>query len=392
LKRGQEEHAQQISVQALRKKELEKKRESRRSFMAIRSLSWKLKGKNTGEIGDAEQEGSERPLAPDEQDEELERTKQIEAQRVERESEDMAAWATELRFREEEARTKSVAARGRPQRRAITTPESWARFPSHSRSERNETAGFSDSVSQHDFAIKNNKDGGIEWETGERKHHHNHHSKKEHHSNLPTRLSKQLRASLYKLRTSKSSLVNDALHGRKSSISIGGTLEFPELEILPVGDTEDTGEGELAEMEREIAEELRQKERTSRMIIFNDGSQDFKDEGFELDLGETTRISIADPKFYEDCLTPQFADTGDNGSKSEVKVVTVRLEEPVKVDKGSSKVEKNRTWNGRHGPAMHSIGSMTLRRSTAEFKIELEDIELLERDRAIRSAEEAWGA
>jgi hypothetical protein len=317
LKRTQEERDRKLSDQAHRNRELERKRDSRRSFMALKSLSWKLRGK-TGGIGNIDQEEGEMPLAPDEEDKALGGTEQHGTQREEKDLENIEAWAAELKFREEEARTKSAAARGRPQRRVVTTPESWARFPSHTRSERNEAAGPSDNVSQQDFAIKKNRDGIIEWMMGERKHHHDHNPKKEHHSKLPARLSKQLRTSLYKLRTSKSSLVNDALHGRKSSISVGGTLEFPELEILPAKDIE---EGELAEMEREVAEELRQKERNLRMIALYDGSQDGRDKGSEPDFDDTSKVSIADPKFYEDCLvTLQPADHTDYDSKSDATV------------------------------------------------------------------------
>jgi hypothetical protein len=328
LKRRQEERARKLSDQAHRNRELEKKRDSRRSFMAFKSLSWRLKGKTGGIDNIDQEERGELPLAPDEEDGTLERAKQLEVQREEKDLENIEAWAAELRFREEEARTKSVAAREKPQRRVVTTPESWARFPSHTRPERNEVAGPSDSVSQQDFAIKKNRDGVIEWMMGERKYHHDHDPKKEHHSKLPARLSKQLRTSLYKLRTSKSSLVNDALHGRKSSISVGGNLEFPELEILPA---KDIREGELAEMEREVAEELRQKERNSRMIAIHDGSQDGGDKESEPDFDDTSKVSIADPKFYEDCLiTLQSADHADCDSKSDATVVTDRLEEPLK--------------------------------------------------------------
>jgi hypothetical protein len=331
LKRTQEERAQIISGQAQRNKELEKKEESRRSFIAFKRLSWNLKGKGGRMIDARQEEVVDKSLAPDEQDKTLERIKILEMQR-EKESENIEAWASELRFREEEARTKSIAARGRPQKRALITPESWARFPSHTRSERNDITGPSDGVSQQDFAIKYNSDGRIEWWTGERKHHHDHDRSKEHNSKLSAQLSKKFRASLYKLRTSKSSFTNDSLQGRKSSISVGGILEFPELEIIA---PRDPGEMEWEEMQKEVAADLRLRERAARMIAITDGSQDEGRSRFELDLDETAKINIADPRFYEDCLiTIQSADPD---SKSEATVVIDRLEGPVKASGNTKK-------------------------------------------------------
>jgi hypothetical protein len=259
-------------------------------------------------------------------------------------------------------------------------PESWARFPSHTREERTGSAGVQDNVNLKDFAIKDTKEGVIESIKRDRKPHHRHHEKEQHHS-LPIRVSKQIRASLYKLRTTKSAVMSNAIRGRKSTVSVGGMLEYPELELLA---GKIAGNQLLEETEREIEAEMRRAERAARMVVFGDGGIDREAEG-DPEVGETSQVSIADPKFYEDCVTLPLGDDEDNDKAGE------RWHDSPPLVQGITKKEKYGTWSGRDRVAKGFMDNLVLRRSTVDFQMEVEKMESLERDRAIRSAQEAWG-
>lgn len=229
LKRTQEEY------QLQNKAELSPMRRERKdvlgSFLTIGSMSWKLKGKKASVDFSEEVEPGVLPI--DGRDFELERELRRRARKVERERVNADEWADELEAQERKAKAKTAALGQGPSLPRPRMPlESWARFPSHTREERTASAGVNDNVSPKDFAIKDTKDGVIEWMTSDRKHHLYHHHVKEQHHSLPIRVSKQIRASLYKLRTIKSAVMSDTIHGRKSCVSIGGKLEYPELELL----------------------------------------------------------------------------------------------------------------------------------------------------------------
>lgn len=103
-------------------------------------------------------------------------------------------------------------------------------------------------------------------------------------------------------------------------------------------------------------------------------------------------LSIADPKFYDDCILSQIladnVDLSDSNSLEDFNPPTDR--------------EKFKTWSGKewmeykHGSLIKSprrvssFGDM-LRKSTDEFQCELLKMEKLERENALRAAERAWG-
>lgn len=380
LKRTQEEYESQlVSESYLMKKALN---DRHGSFLAFRSLSGKIRGNERTTMDSLKNIETER-LPAGGRGFGLERESCGKARKVETEIAQADERADELEARERQAKAKTAAVgRELSPPRARMSPKSWAHFPSHTREERTASAGQPDHISQKDFAIKNVKDGVVEWVTSDRKHHHRHHEKEQHHS-LPVRVSNQIRASLYKLRTTKSTAMSDVIHGRKGSVSVGGKLEFPELEMLA---GEIAGEGLYEELERETAEVMRSSERAARMVVFGgdgiDREVDVEGNMADLDVDKTSEISIADPRFYDDCVTlPIEEDEEIDKIRSNSSITVVPL----------GKEDKYETWSGRGRTAEAFMDAMALRRSTLDFQLELETIESLERDRAIRSAEEAWG-
>jgi hypothetical protein len=301
-------------------------------------------------------------------------------------------WADELEARECQAKAKTAAVRQKQHSSCSRpSPKSWAQYPSHTREERTRSAGLEDNINLRDFAIREVKDGVTEWWTSERKHHHHHHPKEEHHS-LPIRLSNQIRTSLYKLRTAKNILSDDTIHGRKSSVRVAGKLEYPELEILP-GETGCELLDEVERIERETETEMRIAERAARLrtVDIGEGNSDVERE--EVNVGDTSLMSIADPKFYGDCVSLPLGNDGDEdrASMNSVRITSnIESHKSCTLDSRVPRKEKYQTWSGRERAAQQFRG--LLRRSTIDFQVELEKIEKMERDRLIRAAEEAWGA
>jgi hypothetical protein len=97
-------------------------------------------------------------------------------------------------------------------------------------------------------------------------------------------------------------------------------------------------------------------------------------------------ISIADPKFYEDCLIDPLGD-GDADMLEEM------------LPKVGSKKDKSKTWGGRDWEGYKSerrnrnmsLGSVFLRRSTDDHCLELEVLERVEKERVLKTVDDAWG-
>jgi hypothetical protein len=282
----------------------------------------------------------------------------------------------------EAKRGSDLLNRCRPVNRSVTPPASWTRFPSHNREERNESAAASDSVVSNDFAVKTLEDGSIEYITSIRKHLHRHHEKDHHHKSLPVRFSMKIRASLDKLRTTKSTLRHDVIVGRRSSTSIGGVLESPELEILPLA----PGSGHLRETQLEVSASMRRASRQRRRMISPES-----DEGFGFDGGSATRVRVVDHQFYNDCVSESEIKDDARSAKSIRSDVTVEMAmAEYFIDPQASKRSKFNTWSGRERNAFVDARSV-LRQSTIDITKELEKMEVLERERALSMAEEAFG-
>jgi hypothetical protein len=132
---------------------------------------------------------------------------------------------------------------------------------------------------------------------------------------------------------------------------------------------------------------------------FMDGSMDQGDKDCvaarmgdsEIDGGD---LSIADPRFYDDCIVNQtpcpesnlYCEASDGEGLDEVNLSL------------GLKKEKFRTWSGRdwdkyrhQDKNRRSLGTIMLRKSTDEVLCELEMLEKVERENALMAAEKAWG-
>lgn len=311
--------------------------------------------------------------------------------------EKLASWEDELAAVEKAAREKSkgVAQPKRRRHRDDWDPVKWSSFPSHDREERAESAGAADRVDKQDFAIKARTPSGnvLEWHHSDRKHHFQHHEQPEH-VNLTTRdkISLKLRNTLFKIQSTEAAFENDAANGRRTSISAGGELEFPELEI--VGGTESSGDLEKMEAEIEealrIEEELKANERkrqeaaAKRALMrapppTTDGSLDGVVQTWAGGESEMERerlvdnsVQVADPHFYDDCVDAPvverdgewFDDNEDADESSSIHSARTTGSVQLEMERGTAKEkgmitcigsldskggnkEKFGTWNGR---------------------------------------------
>jgi hypothetical protein len=130
---------------------------------------------------------------------------------------------------------------------------------------------------------------------------------------------------------------------------------------------------------RARAEELvdsRMDQGDEEFVIAESGDSEFED----------TEISIADPRFYDDCIvnsTPGLAFLNDGEHEG--------------FDDMSGTMSSN-PWIGRGGHNFRhppknrrSVGMLKVRNSTDEIVAELKKAEVAERDNALKAAEEAWG-
>lgn len=134
--------------------------------------------------------------------------------------------------------------------RPIIPPKSWARYPSHTRDERTQSATLKDNVQPKDFAIKQiSPDGQVFWATDQDT------NEPILPESLPRSLSMKfgrvVKQKLSKLRLQKHIIreeYTNPLYGRRGSAHAGGYLEYPELEILPT----ESGYRDLTALEHEI--------------------------------------------------------------------------------------------------------------------------------------------
>ncbi|TAQ85967.1 hypothetical protein B7494_g5699 [Chlorociboria aeruginascens] len=301
-------------------------------------------------------------------------------------------WEIELAATARKAQMKSKTIIPKEKREHIETaiqqnayPHSWSRFPNHNREERNTIVRVAEGIQGHDFAIKHEADNTheVEWFQAKRKHQfeHHHQETKAEANSFTGKLGKKFRTKVYGWRTGKRHVLDDEIGGRKGSTSVGGELECPELELLPIFDTPNST---ITRLETEATEQFRVDGSQTILDIaeqtaFGDGSLD----GAQVittippDL-EDSEISIAHPKFYDDCV-----------------LVPTDAEEGLARD-FSPRGEKYRTWNGRDwdkfiGESMkrNSAGELLLRNSTVSFQTELEAMERTEKERAVSITENA---
>jgi hypothetical protein len=222
----------------------------------------------------------------------------------------MDSWEAEMDAiaSKSKAKSRNIVKKSKPSGPDRRFPASWSRFPSYSRSERSLEAGSGDKVDTKDFALKGTNNGKTIWYHNERTYHLYHHDDDDHPSHLETdkgitgKVLEKLGVGIVNRMEAVGLEPNpDQTYGRRSSLNIGGTLEYPELEILPVAVKSEQ------QLEKEVydeKEEKRRRELAQRMV----GGIGSLDED-EMDTSITT--SIADPRFYDDCVLDPAVLNGD---------------------------------------------------------------------------------
>jgi len=291
----------------------------------------------------------------------------------------MDSWEAEMEASAARAKVKSrnIVKKSKPSGPDNRYPATWSQFPSHTRSERLSGASAVDNVDVKDFASLGKKDGEIVWCLAhENDGHHTELEYLKHKKTIWQKVQEKIDHELYRADTAIQQ--SSSSKGRRGSLSVAGELEYPELEVLPftlMTEEQNSEEGE---------KDFRESEGNLRLMKASvDGSVDMEtdDEGMKNSI-----VSIADPKFYEDCLVGSVQDVDAD-----------MLEEML--PKIGSKKGKYRTWAGRDWEGYKyerrdrnmSIGSVFLRRSTDDHCSELEMMERAEREKVLKAADDAWG-
>ncbi len=329
----------------------------------------------------------------------------------------MDSWEDEMAATAAKAKSKSrnIVKKSKPTMADKRYPATWSRFESESRLERCINAGARDNIDVKDFAVLGHReDGEIIWCLE-----HNddgHHTEIQiEHRGLRSKVRDIIRHKAYKLGTSDEQ--SQQTSGRRGSLSVAGELEFPELEVLPftIRTTEQMADEINAEKQEEERKRGEEEEKLKKPYIPKlavrhkrttviDGSLDVESENENESEGD---ISIADPRFYEDCVV-----------HPDLEQKAIEIEDDVlnSADSKKKKTEKYRTWGGRDWDGYPqrtasvnvrgsmsiglseskrsrnaSMGMMVLRKSTDEYFGEVERMERRERERVLSVVEVAWG-
>lgn len=237
---------------------------------------------------------------------------------------------------------------------------SWSRFPSHTRAERSfSPAGEADNVTARDFAL--------EFETmkapnGERK------------SKL-FRFRKKRKSGSMTYGESVMSTLNRVYsldlrrlnRGHRSSISVGGKLEYPELEILPHLSPSPRPLDETSK--RDIAAVL-------KALHSNSSQQSIVQEADP--INKKIIGAGAWSKMYQDCVHYP-ADIDDSLVTD---TLSVRSHAHAVSDSTGGKV---------HDDPFSPRSSAEMRTSTLDFQKALQDDEAKAQERALKAADDAWG-
>jgi len=280
-------------------------------------------------------------------------------------------------------------------------PLTWSRYNSETRGERCISAGAGDEIEVKDFAVLGHKeDGDIIWCLE--------HDDDGHHAEIDEvrkgfrdKVGDRIKHKAYKFDTGDEQSQQTA--GRRGSLTIAGELEYPELEVLPFTlRTEEQIEADIhaeeeAERVKQEKEESEKRLHIPKLSIrhghkANDGSMDMD----EMVVSET-EVSIADPRFYDDCVIHPILEMTQKEETVRSQTVNATVAE---------KKNKYRTWSGKDwegyldtagglGSSRRSryvsMCTMVLRKSTDDHFVEFENMERRERESVLSVAEVAWG-
>lgn len=296
----------------------------------------------------------------------------------------MGSWEAEMEATASRAKAKSrnIVKRTKPSAPDKRYPATWSRFASHNRHERTSSAAANpDGVGVKDFAKLGLENGEIVWCLAHDDETDIHlsvledvHKKKK----FKDRVKDRAADVVYKSQTADEQSAQT--RGRRGSLTIASELEYPELEILPLTTVARKSHEELAQA---VHEEEKQAEEDAKMDELRamgpiDGSVD-DDDDHSL---RQSMVSIADPKFYSDCVFDPVMDEKEDLTSS-------------------LKRAKFGTWSGkdwgkfkaaRKVKARHSMDVMGTTRSTDEYLMEVKEMEVSERERVLKTVDELWGS
>lgn len=239
-----------------------------------------------------------------------------------------------------------------------TAAPSWCRYPSHNRVERSfSPAGTADNVVSRDFAIEF-RGSGI---TDERKETKSPRKKKSRSLTFGKSILNTL-SQIYSIDLRRQH------KGHRSSISVGGKVEYPELEILP----------QLSPTLRPL-DVVAQQDITGGLRAMHPITSKQSIEQASYPFEESINGAKNWSKSYEDCVHHPV-----DGDERRAVVTTSRILLRSRAVSDSARDDSN---NGELSP--HSGGDM--RRSTSDFHRSLQDYEDKAKKRALQAVDNAWG-
>ncbi|MCJ1369365.1 hypothetical protein MMC20_000576 [Loxospora ochrophaea] len=276
---------------------------------------------------------------------------------------------------------------GTPEKKRIGTPPSWARYPSHTRDSRTSSAGEDDNVVVRDFVPRakypfskiNNQNPNYTFSSQLSK------NKKSRSMTFGRNLFKSW-SRLYKTQSTDFRRVGK---GFRSSVSVGGHVEYPELELIGGGDLpfphmSKAEEEELPRFIRFSREQARVAAANGATSMSSAGSGE-SESGMSSGLDRSAKVWS---KLYEDCVTLPNSDEHVNelGESSMAMGKIVPTSSSFLGERDALK--RSRTRLSR---ANSSTSGRGLRVSTVDFEKGLREYEERARMETLRVADEAWG-
>lgn len=219
-------------------------------------------------------------------------------------------------------------------------PASWSRYPSHLRSARGAAAGAEDKVIVRDFS----EEAGAKLEVGK--------DGKSLNPPLGKTKSRSMtfgKSMLKKIGTlylSKSATFRSFEHGHRSSISAGGKLEFPELELLPPIFT--------SEPLKQIPSMKSEPSLTESVFSHGDSVAPTLQDPFAKIEIANERDAKAWSRVYADCVTEYPRETEDLGDVEDLRSSTLVFQAAMEDDAKKAREEAlraaNQTWSTDGSP------------------------------------------
>ncbi|OBT61458.1 hypothetical protein VE03_08970 [Pseudogymnoascus sp. 23342-1-I1] len=227
---------------------------------------------------------------------------------------------------------------------SVIPPESWANFPSHNRESRCGSIATEDSVARSDFAIRELLDG-LHNETAATKKPQHKHQEDSPQYHFPGRLTTRMRTSFDRLLTKQSKASSDVVFGYYPSASADKALGDLKPEILSHSPRQD----------------MNQK------VVQSDASKPIY-----RGMPDTPKV-------------PRGGSMDDLYERNRTEDVLLSPEAKARINRAKRR-EKYKTWSGREKSQVADV--MALRQSTVDFMAQAKVMEKVERERALRAADE----